>query len=202
MSADEEAGHQTCVRALTALPGISDVTLVSSRHLSARVGELKPDLIVLPLNGPADSLSAVNQLLDPGLSQRDIVAAVGEESAELVGVGVLDRLGVEWCVIRPVDASALRDTVRTWLAGKLSLRYQPHAPARLKQASGATVNVVASVIKAAPTALSAADVATKCGLSVVTCRRYLKRLVSEGRAAEKVHYRPVGRPISMYRWVT
>lgn len=65
----------------------------------------------------------------------------------------------------------------------------------------ATLDMIEQHLRAAPTGLSAAALATDMGISRVTCRRYLEYLTNQQLAARTPRYGTTGRPEHIYRWV-
>jgi DNA-binding NarL/FixJ family response regulator len=196
LSADE-AAWVTYVSALKCLPGVGSVTHVPMNSLTKSVEKIKPELVVLSLSGPTDGLRALYQLLGPELRQPHVMAALHNDNADLTRV--LGRLGVESHAIKPLDVEVLQDKVRTWLSG--SIHSPLHAERRPEQGNTTTISLVAKVVRQAAVPQSAAEISARCGLSIVTCRRYLNQLVSKGKLSVNIQHRPVGRPVNLYRWL-
>jgi response regulator of citrate/malate metabolism len=69
-----------------------------------------------------------------------------------------------------------------------------------KGLSATTLDHVRDAVREAGQALTASEVAGRCGLSRVTARRYLEHLVVEGVLTLSMRYGGTGRPEHLYRW--
>ena len=69
-----------------------------------------------------------------------------------------------------------------------------------KGMSPETLSLVTSHLRGAGAALSASEVASQCGLSRVTARRYLEHLEGTGVLERRPRYGGTGRPEVEYRW--
>ena len=198
VSAPEPERH-LYAHALNDLSSVGRVTFVSAGELAPRAGQFEPELVIVSIKGPTDGLRALYQLLGPELRGRGVIAAVYGGNSDMDRV--LGRIGVHSCAIGPHDISALRHEVSTWISGGCG-RHRPRpAPSpRAELGNAATARKVADVLRETHAALSAHDVAARCGFSVVTSRRYLKLLVAWHRATENTQHRSVGRPVTLYRW--
>ncbi|MET9578862.1 hypothetical protein ACLQ2D_11550 [Streptomyces sp. DT199] len=192
-------GQNTYVSALERLPEVHSVTGVPIQDLPSAVDEVKPELVVLLLDERTDSLRVLSQLLTPAVRQRHVMVLLRNCRSDLVRV--LRRLGAEAYMITVLSAEILQDKVRSRLTVNSAATSASHPVKRPQRASAGTLNLVAKEISSATRPLSAAEVSARCGLSTVTCRYYLNQLVSRGNAAVSVQHRPVGRPVSLYRWV-
>jgi response regulator of citrate/malate metabolism len=76
------------------------------------------------------------------------------------------------------------------------------SPARTlpKGLSATTLDHVRDTVREAGQALTASEVAGRCGLSRVTARRYLEHLVVEGVLTLSMRYGGTGRPEHLYSW--
>ncbi|MET0233003.1 MAG: hypothetical protein ABW224_00020 [Kibdelosporangium sp.] len=187
--------------ALLTRPEIGAVTfLTDDADAPRRVAMLRPDLVVAALDGSLPSLGLLHRLRDPRVHQCEIIAVVPAIDARLLKA--FERLGVVPCLSEPGDTSALLGTLGTVLSqsfGPVPAGTDPAATGPEDELP--TEALVANVLKRAGAALSATDVAERCGFSAVTSRRYLKRLASRGDVVSRVRYRPVGRPTIVYQWV-
>ncbi|WP_460795114.1 response regulator [Microbacterium sp. GXF0217] len=107
----------------------------------------------------------------------DDVWRVIARDAELTGTGELDQA--------TVDALMRHDAVAI--------------AAQRKGVSPATLQRVASALESREAAMSASEVADALGMSRVSARRYLERLVDSGLAESTPTYGSVGRPELRYR---
>jgi response regulator of citrate/malate metabolism len=69
-----------------------------------------------------------------------------------------------------------------------------------KGLSATTLDHVRDTVREAGQALTASEVAGRCGLSRVTARRYLEHLVVEGALTLSMRYGGTGRPEHLYSW--
>jgi response regulator of citrate/malate metabolism len=69
-----------------------------------------------------------------------------------------------------------------------------------KGLSATTLDHVRDAVREADQALTASEVAGRCGLSRVTARRYLEHLVVEGVLTLSMRYGGTGRPEHLYSW--
>jgi response regulator of citrate/malate metabolism len=69
-----------------------------------------------------------------------------------------------------------------------------------KGLSATTLDHVRDAVREAGQALTASEVAGRCGLSRVTARRYLEHLVVEGVLTLSMRYGGTGRPEHLYSW--
>jgi response regulator of citrate/malate metabolism len=69
-----------------------------------------------------------------------------------------------------------------------------------KGLSATTLDTVRDAVREAGEALTASEVAGRCGLSRVTARRYLEHLVVEGALTLSMRYGGTGRPEHLYSW--
>ncbi|MFF0190846.1 hypothetical protein [Streptomyces sp. NPDC005244] len=181
------------VAALHGIPGIGSVTLVSDGDIAPSFARLDPDLVVFSLSEPDNGIGALYRILDPCLDRTRVLASVGERNEKLVGV--LGRLGIECCVPSALGA---RVVARLSLPSVVHRTSSEQRSAPYTQES--TLDLIADTVRASRTPLSATAVSARCGLSVVTCRRYLKRLAAKGKVTVATRYQTVGRPTSLYRW--
>jgi response regulator of citrate/malate metabolism len=69
-----------------------------------------------------------------------------------------------------------------------------------KGLSATTLDSVRDAMRESGEALTASEVAGRCGLSRVTARRYLEHLVVEGAVTLSMRYGGTGRPEHLYSW--
>jgi hypothetical protein len=196
MVAATESERGWFARALGDLRQMGQITFVPAAEITRCTDRIGPELIVVSIHGRADGLQTLYELLGPEFAGRSVIAALHEPDP---GLGrVFDRLGVDACMVTPRDPSALRAKIFGWIQSRSHRRLAVVPP--VTQGNAATESLVATAVRDARTAISAHEVAAGCGLSVVTSRRYLKKLVHEGQAAMDLEHRSVGRPVSLYRW--
>jgi hypothetical protein len=195
-----EKDRDVFVPALLARPEIGAVTfLADDADVPRRVAMLRPDLVVAALDGSLHSLGLLHRLRDPQVHQCEIIAVVPAIDARLLKA--FERLGVVPCPTGPGDPSALLGVLGTVLTRSLDpVLGEADRAGTVPDDELPTQALVANVLKRAGAALSAKDVAERCGFSAVTSRRYLKRLAARGEVVSRVRYRPVGRPATVYQW--
>jgi two-component system CitB family response regulator len=71
-----------------------------------------------------------------------------------------------------------------------------------KGRSSQTAQLIAETIRDAGEPITAAEVATRLGLSRTTAQRYLADLAADGRVAVELRYGMTGRPEHLYIWCT
>ena len=69
-----------------------------------------------------------------------------------------------------------------------------------KGLSATTCELVAEVLRAAPTDLSAVETAERVGVARVSARRYLEHLTRTGQATLRPRYGSAGRPEHRHAW--
>ena len=84
--------------------------------------------------------------------------------------------------------------------GAQALRTSDDSAGLPKGMSPETLSLVTSHLRGAGAALSASEVASQCGLSRVTARRYLEHLEGTGVLERRPRYGGTGRPEVEYRW--
>nr|CEL13238.1 hypothetical protein [Kibdelosporangium sp. MJ126-NF4]CTQ98929.1 hypothetical protein [Kibdelosporangium sp. MJ126-NF4] len=191
-------GRHVYLPALRSVPGIAQVTRIDDVAGLPRYAEvIKPDLVIASLDGvPSEWLRLLHRLRDPRLIQCDIIAVV--RSVDQTLTKSFERLDVQPCVASATDTSAVVQAVTS----VLRRRVPGEIPQPGQEGVPPTERVVANALKRVDTPLSADEVAARCGFSTVTVRRYLERLVNRGTVAVGLHYRAVGRPARLYRWIT
>ncbi len=145
----------------------------------------------------------------------DIIAVTAARDAETVRRAVTE--GVVQYLVKPFGFAALRDKLERYAAYRHGLERRTdtdqHGVDELfgalrgstatplpKGLSRPTYELLAERLRDAARDVSAAELADGAGLSRVTARRYLERLVDEGLAELHPRYGSGGRPEHRYRW--
>jgi response regulator of citrate/malate metabolism len=182
------------------------------------VAELTPDLVLLDLYLPdMFGLDVVLRLRTAG-HDCDVMVISAAREAEAFRRAV--RQGVVDYLLKPFDAEELKDRLERYGARRTDLRVgtvsgqaevdralgrtaaPAVAPTLPKGMSVETSELVERALRAAEGTLSAAECATRVGVSRVSARRYLEYLAVTGRAEVSLRYGQAGRPERRYHWRT
>lgn len=186
----------------------------SGRAALAAARHFAPRLVLLDLHLPdLPGLEVAHRLRQPDQPPIDIIViSISKESAALRAA--IQR-GALYYLIKPTRLGVLEETLRryaaafahfsaTSLAGQQeidqvfrSLHLDP--PARRKNISAETEQMVLDALTQAGRDLSANEVADLVGVSRATARRYLEHLTDRGQAEACLKYGAMGRPQHRYR---
>jgi response regulator of citrate/malate metabolism len=180
------------------------------------VAELQPDLILLDLYLPdMFGLDLIPRLRTAG-HDCDVLVISAAREAEAVRGAV--RQGVVDYLLKPFDAEDLKERLERYTARRGNLAVATVsgqadvdralgrvaaptvAPALPKGLSVETAELVERALRTAGGTLSAAECATRVGISRVSARRYLEYLSVTGRAEVSLRYGQAGRPERRYHW--
>lgn len=173
---------------------------------------MRPDLVLLDIHLPDASGIEVLRVARARGFAGEVIAVTAARDLETVRSA--RAFGVRQYLVKPFGLDAMRDrleAVRAELAQAASLSTQPldqrAVDAMLQPAdrqrpapagSQLTLDRVAALLAATEGTLSAAGVGERLGMSRVSARRYLERLVGEGRAEVAPRYGGTGRPELRY----
>ena len=209
--------HQRIVDAQPGFVVIARAPSVEDAMNVFRGGE-RVDLLLLDINLPRASGTALlhalrraEQLGHPG---PEVIAVTScrepETLRKLVHLGVLDYLVKPFAVERLLAglqrfasrANALYNhgTVEQWQADLIHTR--PQSDLLPKNLLAETLDTVQLVLRQAPGAASAEDVAREAAVARVTARRYLEYLVGARQAEVELRHDGRGRPRKLYRLVS
>ena len=200
---------------LERLPGF---TVTGVAHTAAEaldlVGRQRPDLLLLDVYLPDRSgLDVLRQLRDEGRLV-DVIAITAAKDVETLRAAM--HGGVAHYLVKPFQFNAFREKLESYAAARARLegtreldqtevdrfvgllRSDTHADLP-KGLSAATLDLVARSLRDATGDLSAAEIASRTGLSRVTARRYLDHLVRAGIVELTMRYGSTGRPEHRYR---
>ncbi|MFF8968453.1 response regulator [Streptomyces sp. NPDC014995] len=182
----------------------------------AAVAELRPDLVLLDLYLPdMFGLDVIPRLRTAGYDCDVLVISAARE-AEAVRGAV--RQGVVDYLLKPFDADDLKERLERYSARRgnlhaamvngqadvdraLGLVAAPaETPTLPKGMSVETAELVERALRTADGTLSAAECATRVGISRVSARRYLEYLSATNRAQVSLRYGHAGRPERRYHW--
>ncbi|WP_405216082.1 response regulator [Agrococcus sp. Ld7] len=173
---------------------------------------VRPDLVLLDIHLPDASGIEVLRVARARGFAGEVIAVTA--ARDLDTVRAARSFGVRHYLVKPFGLEAMRDrleAVRAELAQAASMSTQPLdqravdamlQPAdRQKHAlagSQLTLDRVAGLLAETTGTVSAAEVGERLGMSRVSARRYLERLVAEGRAEVAPRYGGTGRPELRY----
>lgn len=198
------------------VPGFAVVGVVYSGGDALRfVRDHSVDLILLDFNLPDRHGLEVCRLLRSSGADCDVIAVTSNR--DLAAVRTAVSLGVVQYLLKPFTFSALRDKLdryadyRRQVRGTAPVAAQSEVDRAFATLRGAaasalppglspeTLEVVARHIRSGPPA-SAAEVASACGISRVTARRYLEHLAQSGLLHRRQRHGGTGRPEIEYLW--
>jgi response regulator of citrate/malate metabolism len=193
---------------------VSGVARSSQEALDA-VAEQRPDLVLLDIYLPDESgLSLLRRLREGDGPHPDVIAITA--ARDLTSIRIAMQRGVVSYLVKPFPFRMLRDrldTYRTlWQQTRsggdvaqgdvdrlFGLMRGADTPARLpKGHSEPTMSLVRAAFDDGDTDLSAADVASRTGVSRATAQRYLSLLVRSGFLDLRLRYGATGRPEHRY----
>lgn len=173
---------------------------------------MRPDLVLLDIHLPDASGVEVLRVARARGFAGEVIAVTAARDLETVRAA--RAFGVRHYLVKPFGLEAMRDrleAIRSELAQAASLSTQPldqravdamlQPTDRQKQSpagSQLTLDRVAVLLAGTEETVSAAQVGERLGMSRVSARRYLERLVVEGRAEVAPRYGRTGRPELRY----
>ncbi|MEU6411841.1 response regulator [Microbispora sp. NPDC046933] len=181
----------------------------------ARVGELRPDLVLLDLYLPdVFGLDVISRIRAGGHDCDIIVISAAREIEAVRGAA---RHGVGNYLLKPFDFDDLRVRLERYAAQRAELgsvvissqadvdkvlagAVAPPSPALPKGMSVETAELVRRELSAAEGTLSASECASRVGISRVSARRYLEHLAALGHVRVSLKYGAAGRPERRYQW--
>jgi two-component system CitB family response regulator len=209
--------------------GLPGFTVVAEAHTARQalraVDELHPELVLLDIHLPDMSgVEALHRLrARPDGRSLDVIAITAAREVETVRAAMTG--GVADYLIKPFTLQVFRERLEVYAAQRRELRRRTAANVNAtvrdqrdvdriltprrggtaqelpKGLSQHTLSLVAAALRDADGDLSAGEAAARCGLSRVSCRRYLEQLSAMGLAEVRPRYGSTGRPENGYRWV-
>jgi response regulator of citrate/malate metabolism len=175
---------------------------------------LAPDLVLLDIYLPDMSGLDLLRMIRQGERPVDVIAITAAQDVATIRSAM--QGGAVHYLIKPFTFTVFREKLQSYaevqarlgrvsrasqadvdrLYGLLRTGLEEELP---KGLSPATRDLVMSVLRAAPEALSASGVARIAGLSRVTARRYLEHLADGGSVEITMQYGAPGRPEHRYR---
>ncbi|WP_306232398.1 response regulator [Agrococcus beijingensis] len=173
---------------------------------------IRPDLVLLDVHLPDASGIEVLRIARARGFAGEVVAVTAARDLETVRAA--RAFGVRHYLVKPFGMEAMRErleAIRAEIVSATSLATQPldqravdamlrpgDAQRATSQGSPLTLDRVAALLDGVEETCSATEVAEALGMSRVSARRYLERLVIEGRAAVAPRYGGTGRPELRY----
>jgi response regulator of citrate/malate metabolism len=177
-------------------------------------GQLKPDLALLDQYLPDAKGTAIAAQLGCDIIMLTAAADSGVVR-EALGRGVVNYL------VKPFSEADLAERLNAYARFQRQLRADRpleqadidravrvlHEGDRVEAAlrkgrSSQTAQLVVDTVRTADEPVTAADLATRLGLSRATAQRYLSDLASDGRVRVTLRYGTTGRPEHLYEWST
>ncbi|GER24296.1 transcriptional regulatory protein [Zafaria cholistanensis] len=216
--------HASYVRRLEGftLAGAARSTRAALEALQAAQAAGEPvQLVLLDMNlTDGHGLDLLRRIRGLGLMP-DIIAITAVRELSIVRSAI--ALGVTQYLVKPFTFAAFRDKLEGYRAYRQALgggdaaasatavdqeaidaalaTLRPSGPMPLpKGLLPETLRAVATFLRAAPTPVSATEVAEALQMSRVTARRYLEHLAAQGRARKDPRHGTRGRPELEYRW--
>jgi response regulator of citrate/malate metabolism len=170
------------------LPDGSGIDIL--RQLSQDQGDARPDALMITADHDITSVRAAMKL-----------GAIGYLVKPFGSADLAERLTAYRQLRDRVDALSRTTTTDQADVDALFSAARPPAVPRIptKGHSAPTLSAIHQALRAAPTALSAAEAAEATGVSRATAQRYLSYLVKEGTVHLELRYGTTGRPEHQYR---
>jgi len=203
-------------RAIESMPGYAVVGKAQDGWQAVTLAEeLKPALVILDVYMPhMDGMEVLKKLRSLRVPS-DVIMITAARDAEHLQEAM--RQGALDYIIKPFKLQRLTSSLKAYAAracglsrqGSLSqceidiimhqerLRVAPSALVLPKGLNELTLDRILLGLKREPHAITAEDMASQCGVSRVTARRYLEYLVAENYARVELSY-GTGRPSRMY----
>lgn len=188
----------------------------SAAEALAAVDRLRPDLVLMDVYLPdGDGLGVVRKLMERD-EHPDFVVITAARDVSTVRTAM--QLGAVHYLVKPFGFAALHDRLASYrdlrlrmaaledqadqsevdalfglLRGPAAL---PATPA--KGRSAPTLELIREAVRAAPSAVSAAEIAEQVGVSRATAQRYLSYLAQHGIVRLQLRYGATGRPEHRY----
>jgi response regulator of citrate/malate metabolism len=185
----------------------------TARAAIAAIETIRPDLVLLDVHLPDASGIEVLRLARTRGFSGEVVAVTA--ARDLANVRAARAFGVRHYLVKPFGLEAMRErleAISAEIAQAEALRAQSLdqravdamlKPGERRKAPPAgsqfTLDQVASLLETVDGTVSAAEVGEQLGISRVSARRYLERLVIDGRADVSPRYGGTGRPELRYR---
>lgn len=207
--------HRQFIERLPGFEVIGEAT--SGAAARALVDALRPDLVLLDIYLPDESgIELMRDLRSGDLAHVDVVAITSSKDVDILRDAM--RLGVVHYIVKPFTFKTFRERLESYAAARQRLATMEHAEQRdidrlygLLRTSGdaslpkgispPTLELVASLLRGATESISAAELATRAGISQGVARRYLRFLSESGAVDFTLRYGAAGRPEHLYHWV-
>ncbi|GEK79899.1 transcriptional regulatory protein [Agrococcus baldri] len=184
----------------------------TGRSALEAIEAVRPDLVLLDVHLPDASGIEVLRVARARGFAGEVVAVTAARDLETVRAA--RSFGVRHYLVKPFGLEAMRErleAIRAELAQAETLSTHPldqravdamlqpsDRPRQPAAGSQLTLDTVAGLLAEVDGSVSAAEVGERLGMSRVSARRYLERLVVDGRAAVAPRYGGTGRPELRY----
>lgn len=190
-------------------------TTTSGTAALAAVKELRPDLLLLDIYLPdLGGIEVLRRLRAEG-TPVDVIAITSAKDVETLRGAM--HLGVLHYIVKPFTFKTFLERFESYAAAKKRLEGMERAEQRdidrlygllrtsgeeslPKNISAPTLELVADMLRSCEDGISAAELASRVGVSQGIARRYLKFLCDSGVVDFGLRYGAAGRPEHLYRW--
>ncbi|MFR9799850.1 response regulator [Streptomyces sp. MS06] len=210
--------HSRYVRRVEGFDVVGTAATVAEALTAVRT--LRPDLLLLDVFLPDGSGLDILRLLsqDQGASRPDALMITADHDISSVRAAM--KFGAVGYVVKPFGSADLAERLASYrqlhdrvdalsraadadqadVDALFSAARPPTVPrSPAKGHSAPTLSTIHRALRAAGTALSAAETAEKTGVSRATAQRYLSYLAKEGTVLLELRYGTTGRPEHRYR---
>ena len=202
---------------LERVPGFEVVgEATTGREARALVEKLRPDLVLLDIYLPDENgIELMRKLRAAASPPVDVIAITSAKDVDVLRDAM--HLGVVHYIVKPFTFVTFRERLESYAEARRRLADMRQAEQRdidrlyglLRTSSDAslpkgisppTLELVASLLRGATSALSTSEVAERAGISPGVARRYLRFLADSGAVDFTLRYGAAGRPEHLYRW--
>jgi response regulator of citrate/malate metabolism len=206
--------HRQFVERLPGFDVVGEAT--TGRDARALVERLRPDLVLLDIYLPDENgIDLMRRLRSGSAPPVDVIAITSAKDVDVLRDAM--HLGVVHYIVKPFTFVTFRERLETYAEARRRLADMRQAEQRdidrlyglLRTSSEAslpkgisppTLQLVASLLRDAESALSTTELAERAGISQGVARRYLRFLVDSGAVDFALRYGAAGRPEHLYSW--
>ena len=206
--------HREFVERISGFVVVGEAT--TGREARALVEKLRPDLVLLDIYLPDENgIELMRKLRAAASPPVDVIAITSAKDVDVLRDAM--HLGVVHYIVKPFTFVTFRERLESYAEARRRLADMRQAEQRdidrlyglLRTSSDAslpkgisppTLELVASLLRGATSALSTSEVAERAGISPGVARRYLRFLADSGAVDFTLRYGAAGRPEHLYRW--